>query len=146
MDGTASGTNYKQSFTDPNADDTYVFTSFMCPLLLKNETSKTVIYENFSPGDEQKCRPIFIYFLKETAELTEKIFKKITRELTSTPSININLQNGSIANVKISGHPTMMDGKCLNVLMGNSATTRCRGCFETFKTFKGVYLILRKFS
>ena len=139
MDGTTSGTNYKQSITDSNADDTYVFTSFMCPLLLKNETLETIIYKNLSRADERKCRPIFIYFLKETAELTEKIFRKIRRELTTTPSININLQNGSIANVKISGHPTMMNGKCFNVLMGDIATTRSRGCFETFKTFKGVY-------
>ena len=144
MDGITSRTNYKQSFADPNVDNTYVFTSFMCPLLLKNKASKTVIYENLSPGNEPKCRSIFIYFLKETAELTEQILNKIMGELTSTLSININLQNGSIANLKISGHSTMMDGKCLNVLMGNSATTRCHGCFETFKIFKDFYRILRK--
>ena len=138
MDGTTSGSNYKQAFSSAEIDDTYIFSSFMCPLSLTEKSTNAEIFTNHSPGDERKCRPLSIQFEKESNSLTESTYASIQEELMQTPYIMVPI-GAELVKVNITAHPTMMDGKCLNVLLENNASQRCRGCSETYKTFKGIF-------
>ena len=72
---------------------------------------------------------------KESDNLTRRTFDEINNEINNVQYMTILLADESKAKVYLTAHPTMMDGKCLNVLLKNKATQRCQGCLETNKGY-----------
>ena len=112
-------------------------TAFFCPLKLS--TGEDCLFENTSPGDSQKCRPLYIEYAKETKELTKTLHANLNECLNAIP---VEAQVYSVKDMrdvkfsfKIDALSTMLDGKCINAIVGNTSTLRCRGCGETNKQF-----------
>ena len=138
MDGTHSGSEYKQKFSSQKSQDSAVFTSYMCPLSLKSPSE--ILFVNDKPGDSQKCRPLVLMYERETKDLTVSEFKKLEAAFENCEPIPITFfsetdQAEIKFNATLKAYPTMFDGKCLNAILENNATTRCRGCKETNKDF-----------
>ena len=98
------------------------------------------MFENTSPGDSQKCRPLYIEYAKETKELTKTLHANLNECLNAIP---VEAQVYSVKDMKdvkfsfkIDALSTMLDGKCINVIVGNTSTLRCRGCGETNNQFQ----------
>ena len=111
----------------------------MCPLELTFNDTK--IFENKSPGDSQKCRPLYIEYTKETKEQTKNLYEIFSNEFTNTTlysEITSKFDQKVIRfSTTLSAMSTMFDGKCINAIVGNNATTRCRCCKETNKDYCG---------
>ena len=140
MDGTHSDATYKQNFDDENADDFAVFSAFLCPLSIK--TSTEYVFQNNSPGDRTKCRPLLISYKRETFEITVSEFKILESAFEKNKRIDVKFfstwdEKELSFRVNLKPNATMLDGKCLNAILGNAATTRCRACKETHNTNKG---------
>ena len=139
LDGTHSGSSYKQGYSAEDGDDSSVVSAFFCPLKLS--IGEDLLFENSSPGDSKKCRPLHIEYTKESKQTTNSIHSRLKESFNSG---QIEVEVSSVIDmrrvkfsVKINALSTMLDGKCINAIMGNNATTRCRGCGETNKDFRG---------
>lgn len=60
---------------------------------------------------------------------------RLNTQVESLSSHRFPLPNGKQATVKFGLHLSMVDGKCLNFLLENEATTRCSNCFLTMGNF-----------
>ena len=87
MDGTHSDTTYKQNFTDENADDAAFFSDFLWPLWIK--TSTEYIFQNNSPRNSTKCRPLLISHKRETYENTISEFKILESAFEKNKRIDV---------------------------------------------------------
>ena len=87
MDGTHSDATYKQNFDDENADDAAVFSAFLCPLSIK--TSTEYIFQNNSPRNSTKCRPLLISYKRETFEITVSEFKILESAFEKNKRIDV---------------------------------------------------------
>lgn len=140
FDGTTSNSGYKQNFCDKSQSDSFLFNAFLCPLSL--QVDNKIIYENKSPGDSKLCRPLLIKYARETEQLTKEVANKIKIDLETCTPFTLLFKNESMEkkfNVTLLPASTMLDGKAMNAITGNAATTRCRICKNTFKGFKGTF-------
>ena len=110
-----------------------------------------ILFKNESPGDSTKCRPLLILYEEETSDLTITEFNKLEKALDMPATIEISLYSGFdmqdlTISVKLVSFPTMFDGKCINAILKNRATTRCRACKLTYNDFGSNLLILKSES
>lgn len=71
------------------------------------------------------CRPLRIAIEKETATTTELEKKRLDVEVDHLQPHTFSLPNGKKVTVNFNPDLTMVDGKCLNSIVGNNCTIRC---------------------
>ena len=74
-------------------------------------------------------------FEKEDNEAIVTEIARLDDEIRGLKRHRFKFGNGKPVRVKFVLHKTMFDGKCVNTLVGNSATTRCPMCLKTCHQF-----------
>ncbi|CAG9772082.1 unnamed protein product [Ceutorhynchus assimilis] len=136
MDGSSGHPEFKQRFIDSNSTDSTVFCTNLVPLLLK--TGDSVIWKNESPSSSSLCRPIRIAFCKEDTASTQKEYSRVMKEIDELANTTIRLNNSVEVTVQHEFLFTMVDGKIINAISENKATSRCPVCLAGPKTLNEI--------
>jgi hypothetical protein len=112
----------------PNSRDSNLFVTAVSPLKLTSE-SLTSSWINITHQSVRFCRPKPIQLIKESAEHTLKVTRKLKLEIARLESLSIVFDNGNKCidfqhDVRI----TSLDGKVLQNMYGNTAMSRCGIC------------------
>lgn len=128
FDGASSQSQYKQKFTDPNADDSSIFITSLVPIILyADDHPQNVFWQNMNPSSTTLCRPLRLQFQKETQLFVLENDKEINEEIDDlTPTI-IRKENVSIE-IRHQLICTMIDGKICNHLSHNNSSLSCFIC------------------
>lgn len=92
-------------------------------------------WTNPTPQSVRFCRPLRIALEKEDDEATITEFNRLQNEITNLVRHSFKLSNEKVAKVKYSVSQTLFDGKCVNTIIGNNATSRCPICLATCHQF-----------
>ncbi|CAG9763602.1 unnamed protein product [Ceutorhynchus assimilis] len=136
MDGSSGHPEFKQRFIDSNSTDSTVFCTNLVPLLLK--TGDSVIWKNESPSSSSLCRPIRIAFCKEDTASTQKEYSRVMKEIDELANTTIRLNNSVEVTVQHEFLFTMVDGKIINAISENKATSRCPVCLAGPKSLNEI--------
>lgn len=98
-------------------------------------SNKKKMWLNPTPQSVRFCRPLRIALEKETEATVRAERDRLETQVKSLSSHRFPLPNGKQATVKFDLHLSMVDGKCLNFLLENEATTRCPICSLTMGNF-----------
>ena len=113
-----------------------MFVSALVPLEFKIEGKS--IWTNSSPGGTKFLRPIRILFAKESATLTVSEYSRIESQIPLSILHEVILDSElKNIHVDLKYQYSMCDGKVINALVGNNATSRCPVCRKTSKHFMG---------
>lgn len=137
MDGSSSQPvySYKEysSTKWDNRSEMSLFSTVIVPLRIVDEFLN-VIWASPSPQSDRFCRPIRLQFRKETKELVIEEHQRMCEQISLLQSF-IYEHKGRLISVKFNMIEAMLDGKCLNFVLGNESTQRCPVCFETSSNF-----------
>lgn len=128
FDGASSQSNYKQKFTEPDADDSSIFISSIVPILLyAADDRQNVYWQNPKPSSTTLCRPFELQFKKESKELVLEVNEGINEEIENLlptviceESFSIEISHQLIC--------SMIDGKVCNHLSENASSQSCFIC------------------
>lgn len=87
-----------------------------------------IMWLNPTPQSVRFCRPLRIAVEKETREAITAEKNRLGAQVEQLQSHRFSLSNGKMATVNFDVHLSIFDGKCLNALLDNDATTRCPIC------------------
>lgn len=96
---------------------------------------KTRLWINPTPQSIRFCRPLRIAIEKETRETILAERDRLESEVEDLYPHCFSLPNGKKVTVTFDVYFTMIDGKCLNYVLDNNATTRCPVCYLTMDNF-----------
>lgn len=139
-DGSGGHSLYKQKFNEQNNDsnvctDEYLFVICFVPLQLNYTDkygNKKIIWQNLRASSTRYCRPIKLFFAKETAELIKEETEKIKQQMSVLSPTNIEI-SGSQIYINTTLILTMVDGKVCNALADNKSSQTCYICGATPK-------------
>lgn len=106
------GTNveaYQQKKADKNERSDKIFATSLVPLLLINEDSNEVFFENERPSSTSLTLPVSIFYEKETPELCRRHKEDLREQIDQLECVKIGRYKVSF---RLSG--TMIDGKVRN--------------------------------
>uniref|UniRef100_A0ABD2VS82 Uncharacterized protein n=1 Tax=Trichogramma kaykai TaxID=54128 RepID=A0ABD2VS82_9HYME len=92
---------------------------------------------NPSPQSIRFTRPLRMSFEKEDDEAITKEIGRLDFEISELKIYRFKVNNKT-ARVKYNVFQTLFDGKCVNSLVDNPATTRCPMCLKTSHQFGNV--------
>ncbi|KAL7302635.1 hypothetical protein TKK_0004697 [Trichogramma kaykai] len=92
---------------------------------------------NPSPQSIRFTRPLRMSFEKEDDEAITKEIRRLNLEISELKIYRFKVNNKT-ARVKYNVFQTLFDGKCVNSLVDNPATTRCPMCLKTSHQFGNV--------
>lgn len=90
---------------------------------------------NPTPMSVRFFRPVRICYEKETTESTIREYQRLLSEIKFLTLHNFTLPNKKSVRLKYEVFPTLFDGKCLNTITGNPASSRCPCCNLTTTAF-----------
>lgn len=138
FDSSSGFKNPHQKFADAEnvsmkSEQSLFASTFILVALMTAEGTR--LWTNPTPQSIRFCRPIRIAIEKETNEaiLSEK--HRLDKEVDELQPHHFSLSNGKKVTVKFDPYFTMIDGKCLNCVLGNSATVRCPICYVSMDNF-----------
>lgn len=126
-DGSSGLSEYKQNFKKPEDKDASVFSMYLVPLfVVAKDDEKRLIWENLTPSSTRFCGLVKFIFAKES----EKLIKDECLQMESLISA---LTEANVSGTKFTFefHPTMIDGKVCNAIVGNRRTSTCYVCGST---------------
>lgn len=136
FDASAGHKNPHQGFDDEqhttNASHQSLFASVMVLLALKCDGE--FIWVNETPQSVRYCRPLRLSYESETSESTKIERDRLQQEVDELVPHQCVI-NGKEVTVKFNTKLTLLDGKALNNVLDNDATTRCPICKLTMKYF-----------
>lgn len=98
-------------------------------------SSKENKWLNPTPQSVRFCRPLRIAVEKETTDAIRDEKDRLDTEVRRLKPHCFTLPNGKNVKVKFDVYLSMIDGKCLNVVLDNTATVRCPVCYLTMDNF-----------
>jgi hypothetical protein len=122
-DGASGQSQYNQTFSNPNSNDSNVFIANLVPIKLFSEANGEIIWINSKPSSTWLCRPILFEFMKESVEATNRVIGDINEEIQSLCRID---ERDITVEHKLA--MTMVDGKVCNSVSGNKAAMTCYIC------------------
>lgn len=138
FDSSSGHTNAQQKCQDSDNNCSNptqsLFVSSVLICMLHSDSNK-FSWINPTPQSERFCRPKHIALEKETEDLIAKEYATVHSEIQALKSHKFLMPNGKKVNISFEVYETMYDGKCLNAIVGNKATTRCPICTRTSHTF-----------
>ena len=107
-----------------------MFQTAMLPLVLAINGKH--VWVNRKPSSTHFCRPVNLQYLKETKELCQEEYKRLTNEILNLTKfkVEIEIDNVDFCEIEIEYHMdmTMFDGKCVNAVMNNKHSASCNIC------------------
>lgn len=94
---------------------------------------------NPTPQSTRFCRPLRLAIEKETVETIMAEKERLGQQVNELHPHFFTLTNGKEVTVKFKVYFTMIDGKILNAVLDNGATTRCPVCKLTMDNFNSEY-------
>ncbi|KAJ6646173.1 hypothetical protein Bhyg_01384 [Pseudolycoriella hygida] len=139
FDSSSGFINPHQKFEDPENEtlttsELSLFASTFILCGLKTETGKNM-WMNPTPQSVRFCRPLRIAIEKEDEYSIRAEDSRLRKEISNLRPYTFSLPNGKRASVRFDLYLSMIDGKCLNAVLGNSATTRCPVCYVLMNRF-----------
>lgn len=138
FDSSSGYKNPHQKFEDENnitlKSELPLFASTFAISGLATSINK-IMWLNATPQSVRFCRPIRIAVEKETNDAIIAEKNRLDTEVTQLQPHRFSLANGKNASVNFDLHFSMIDGKCLNAILDNSATTRCPVCHLSMDSF-----------
>lgn len=119
---------------DPNTQQS-LFVSSVVLIKLKSCVSDECSWINPTPQSVRFCRPLRIATQKEDDLTIILEHNRLNKEINGLIPHKFKLENGKIVKVKCSVSQTLFDGKCINTIMGNKASSRCPICLRTAHQF-----------
>lgn len=109
-------------------------------------TSATLLCLNYGesqwltkePQDVRWCRPLRIALEDENEQTIQREYDRIRTEIDKLEDYCFTTQNGSSAKVSFVCYTCAFDGKCVNAIVKNKATSRCPVCLKSVYQF-GTY-------
>lgn len=139
FDSSASHLSPNQSFEKKEKkkidSSVSLFVSCFTILAILSTTGKKM-WINPTPQSVRFCRPLRVCYEKETEESSLREFERLEREALWIHNHKFKNASGEISKVKYKISKTLFDGKCVNCILGNKATTRCPICGKTSSEFK----------
>lgn len=138
FDSSSGFKNPHQKFYDQNnvtlkSESSLFASTFAISGLLTS--SNKIMWLNPTPQSVRFCRPLRIAVEKETDVTTIAEKNRLDTEVEQLQPHSFLLLKGEIVTVDFEPYLTMVDGKCLNVILNNSATTRCPICLLSMDNF-----------
>lgn len=93
---------------------------------------------NPTPQSVRFCRSLRIVLEKEDNEATIRENNRLNVEIKQLIQHRFKLPNNQFVNIKFNVYKTLLDGKCLNVIVGNNASSRCPVCKRSAYNFKNL--------
>ena len=90
---------------------------------------------NKTPQSIRFCRPLRIALEKEDKRASLLEFERLSTEIKNLLEHTFELSNNKLVKIKYDIYQTLFDGKCLNTIVRNAATSRCPMCNQTSHTF-----------
>lgn len=129
MDGSTGYSQYHQQLPEGFQDDSDVFSSTLTPIqLFMSNDRKKVMWFNAMPQSIRFCRPIMLEFIKESKELILATKNDIEKEIFELTPVKVELVNDRIILVDFDFVLSMIDGKVLTYITGNSSMQNCPIC------------------
>lgn len=129
---------YQSSFDENKNAQHSLFVSSMVIIQLKEELSDQNLWVNPIPQSVRLCRPIRIALEKEDEATTLHEFQRLNDEIKALIPHTFIMPNLKKVRVKFNVYQTIFDGKCVNTIVGNSASTRCPICLRTSHQFNNI--------
>lgn len=98
-------------------------------------TTEKKMWVNPTPQSIRFCRPLRLAIEKETEHSIMREKNRLQNEVEELYPHSFSLPNGKSVSVNFDPYFTMIDGKCLNVISDNAATTRCPVCYISMDHF-----------
>ena len=102
---------------------------------LRNSQDPTCSWINPTPQSVRFLRPLSISFEKEDDITSVFEYERLKKEINNLRSHKFILSNGKEVSIFYEVYQTMFDGKCVNALVKNPATSRCPMCLNTTHQF-----------
>lgn len=112
-----------------------LFASTFTVIGLVAGSSNTRLWLNPTPQSTRFCRPLRLAIEKETDETITIENDRLQKEVEKLHPFSFILPNQTPVTVQFQVYFTMIDGKILNSVLHNSATTRCPVCSLTMDQF-----------
>ena len=116
--------NLKSEEIEDGIHEENMFTSFICPIYLKDLENNRLIWYNPAPSSPINCRPYRMIYKIETKELIQQEHEYILLEIRNL-EISLFQNTVEVESILIL---TFIDGKVFNYLNDNSSTTSCIIC------------------
>lgn len=146
-DGTSGQAEYKQLFQNESVSDESIFLISIVPIHIVSgnlEDNSNIIWKNPTASSPRYCRPLKMFFAKETADLIRKEVQLINEQIASLAPTEIEYNMGKHVMVRHHLILSMIDGKTVNAITDTSSHQRCYLCGETSKNFNNISLCLSK--
>lgn len=143
---TNSQQNYQEIYSENLNSQQSLFISHMIVVHLRDLEKNTHIWINPTPQSVRFFRPLRIAAEKENEETTLNEFHRLSKEIKSLCPHRFEISNGRKIKVKFTVYQTLFDGKCLNTIVKNRASTRCPMCPKTAHEFGKNYDFTANFS
>jgi hypothetical protein len=132
MDGSTGYSQYHQALPEGCKDDSDVFSSTLTPVrLFMHNNQKQIMWFNPMPQSIRFCRPIMLEFIKESKEVILATKKELEKEMCELTPVEVELSNGKTVLVDFDFVLSMIDGKVLTYITGNSSMSNCPICGAT---------------
>ena len=124
-----------------NQDDDFtsaqqsLFTSCFNIIKLVSDLDDNCIWINPTPQSVRFTRPLRMCFEKENDAAIHKGYDRLQNEIENLRRHRFKLSNGKTVRIKFRINLTLFDGKCVNTLVDNRATSRCPICLYTAHEF-----------
>ena len=119
---------------DPNALQSLLVSS-MIIIKLKSCVSDECSWINPTPQSIRFCRPLRIATEKENDLTIIREHNRLNKEISDLTPHTFKMTNEKAARVKYNVFQTLFDGKCINTIVGNKASSRCPMCLRTAHQF-----------
>ena len=139
FDSSSGHTNPHQRYenienTNKNAQES-LFVSSMIVIKLRSTVSSQYSWINPTPQSYRFCRPLKLAMKKENRDVIISEHNLLSTSIRLLLPHRFKLQNGKSVKVKYHVSQTLYDGKCVNEITGNTATSRCPMCKKSVHDF-----------
>ncbi|CAH0552999.1 unnamed protein product [Brassicogethes aeneus] len=128
----------KNSENESSNPQQSLFVSSLILIQLRNVDFDKVSWLNPTPQSVRFCRPLQIALEKEDEEATLKEHFRLKKEIEQLLPYRFKMSNGKSARVQYDIYETLLDGKCLNTIVKNKASSRCPICLRTAHQFSNL--------
>ena len=125
----------KQNHEDFTTAQQSLFTTSFTVIQLASCSDDNCVWLNPTPLSVRFTRPLRMSFEKEDDNAIISENARLDEEIKFLNKHRFQLSNGKYVRVKYVVTKTLFDGKCVNTLTGNAATSRCPICLHTAHQF-----------
>lgn len=140
FDSSSGHGNPHQKYADSSNENVNpqqsLFVTSIIVISLTSSRSGGSSWTNPTPQSIRFCRPLRLAHEKEDDETSTKEYERLSQEKKLLTSHRFKMSNKKPVKVVFHVYETLFDGKCLNTIVGNKASSRCPICKLTAHSFK----------